>query len=174
MIINNKEALNRLHSPMNLLNQLNSLKSNNRKNAMSLFVPEKKVESVTRQEVKLTFNPFSESKVEEYKEPVPSTHHEITPTLDNLIENSTEQVRLSLAHDAALGVLNSAVSLLAQKLEDVKADKLPSVITATSKVVESIRRERLESSKTKDREVHYHFYTPEQKKISDYEVIDIT
>lgn len=171
MIINDKEALNRLHSPMNLLNQLNSLKSNNRKNAMSLFVG---AATPIKQEVKLTFNPFSESKVEEYKEPVPSTHHEITPTLDNLIENSTEQVRLSLAHDAALGVLNSAVALLQTKLDDVKADKLPSVITATSKVVESIRRERLESSKTKDREVHYHFYTPEQKKISDYEVIDIT
>ena len=49
------------------------------------------------------------------------------------------------------------------------------MISAASKTVESIRRERNENAKQgKDREVHYHFYTPEQKKVSDYEVIDVT
>ena len=78
------------------------------------------------------------------------------------------------AHDNALSVLTDAVSELKLRLGEVKADKLPSVITATSKVVESIRRERNEAAKSgKDREVHYHFYVPQQKKLENFEVIDV-
>ena len=65
--------------------------------------------------------------------------------------------------------------MLALKLDEVKADKLPSVITAASKVVESIRRERMELNKSsKGKDVHYHFYNTEQRKISDYEVIEVS
>jgi hypothetical protein len=99
-----------------------------------------------------------------------------SPALADILENHESQIKLGLAHDKALDLLNNAVAALALKLEDVKADKLPSVISAASKTVESIRRERNEAAKngSKDREVHYHFYTPIQKPVSDYNVIEIT
>jgi hypothetical protein len=95
-------------------------------------------------------------------------------TLDQLLENHDTQIRLGLAHDNALKLLNNSVDALAAKLDDVKADKLPSVITAASKVVVGIRKERNEAIRSGiNKEVHYHFYTPEQRKVSDYEVIDV-
>lgn len=176
MLINNKAAEARLNSPFNLMNKLNSHKSNPRKNAMSLFIPPKKNEVIIPEAKELqpltknNFNPFANKGVltaEENKE-------NNNPSVEQLIENVEDQVQLSLAHNKALELLNNSVNILASKLDDVKADKLPSVISAASKVVESIRRERLEISKTnKEREVHYHFYTPIQKSISEYEVIDV-
>lgn len=183
MIINEKDAVARLSSPMNLMNRLADLKSkgnSSRSNAMSLFIPSAKPAA--------SFNPFENKKpVTLAKENIPadipaSTPTNISdeertgaPTLDHIIDNHDTQIKLGLAHDTALNLLNSSVSLLATKLDDVKADKLPSVIASASKVVESIRKERSEASKNaKDREVHYHFYTPQQKRIADYEVIDVT
>jgi len=187
MLINDKTAVARLASPMNLMNRLSSLKTNGRQSAMSLFIPSvsqikgvdikvsKKIEE--DKELKIIFNPFD---IKKESTQVPSTLPTIvTPVtqevqLDNLIENHDAQVKLGLAHDKALEILNSAMSMLENKLDDVRADKLPAVITAAGKVVESIRKERSENSKNnKDREVHYHFYTPQQKKISDYEIIDV-
>jgi hypothetical protein len=190
MLINNKTAAARLNSPANLMNRLSSLSASPRKSAMSLFIPpasprvdisiSKKIEEV--KENKIRFNPF-DSKVLSSVTPssIPSSSlatipssTPAEPTLDNLIENHEDQVKLGLAHDKALGILNSAMNMLDTKLDDIKADKLPAVITAASKVVESIRKERIESRKNdKDKEVHYHFYTPQQKKLSDYEIIDV-
>lgn len=94
--------------------------------------------------------------------------------IENLIPNSDKQVELALAHDRALGLLNTAITTLATKLDDVKPERLPSVIAATSKVVESIRRERSEAAKQgANKEVHYHFYTPQQNKVTDYQIIDV-
>ena len=94
--------------------------------------------------------------------------------LDEILTDSDSQIKLGLAHDKALDLLTRSVDALASKPDDVKADKLPSTILAASKVVDAIRRERSESVKNnRDRDVHYHFYTPQQKKIADFEVIDV-
>ena len=163
MIISNKDATARLSNPMNLMNRLRE-NTSNRKNAMSLFGIGR---SNISEEIKLaapTFvSPF---------EKVPETS---TLTIDTLVSNNEDQIKLSLAHDTALDTLTKSVILLRDKLDDVKADRLPTVIAATSKVVESIRKERTEIAKSnKGKEVHYHFYTPEQKKISDYEVVEVS
>jgi ABC-type transporter Mla subunit MlaD len=159
MLIKDNDAVARLQSPLNLINKLRS--DGSRKSAMSLFIPPvtKKIEEVIP-----TFNPFKE----EEKALTPSS-----PAIEDLIKDSEQQVKLTLAHDKALELLNRSVDLLSAKLDDVRADKLPSVITSASKVVEGIRRERLERESDSDREVHYHFYTPTQKKITEYEVIDV-
>ena len=177
MIINDKEAARRLDSPMNLINKLRS--SNGRNNAMQLFgIGKKEVlstgtsclfpaitgEKHPAENTPAIFNPF------------PPAEIPLIPieNLDTILVDNDSQIKLGLAHDKALDLLNDAVAALALKLNDVKADKLPSVISAASKTVESIRRERSEASKNnKDREVHFHFYTPEQKKIADYEIIDV-
>lgn len=189
MIIKDSDAEKRLNSPMNLINKLTS--SGSRKAAMSLFgmdrntqrIEKKKKEELLpkiektqeqlQEEIRVSFNPF-EKKIEELviSQAIPTTPPIV---LDQIIENNDSQIKLGLAHDKALDLLNKSVELLAMKLDGVKADKLPATITAASKVVESIRRERNELNKnTKDREVHYHFYTPEQKRISEYEVIEVT
>jgi len=174
MIISDDSASRRLNSPLNLINRLKNVSS--RSGAMQLFTGPK------NKDITVIPNPFAK------KEAMPSAdtiglperagaQHpaENTATLDNILENSDTQIKLGLAHDSALELLTKSVSLLSAKLDDVSASKLPQAISAASKVVESIRRERTEASKnTKDREVHYHFYTPNQRKVEEYEVIDVT
>lgn len=176
MIVNDKEALNRLDSPMNLLNQLKRVtKKNERSSAMSLFVPSKKQEEKFIEEVTVTFNPFS-TKAESQTSLLPQSTSSSSQSerLEDVLDNPDSQIKLGLAHDKALDLLHRSVEMLSLKLDDVSASKLPAVISAASKTVESIRRERLEQANTgKDREVHYHFYTPEQKKVTDYEVVDV-
>lgn len=172
MIIKDEDALKRLMSPMNLMNRLRRTDNDNkRENAMSLFgIGRKSVDVEVKKEEKalVTFNPFKpilESPAEQ----------EPTTTLDNILEDHESQVKLGLAHDNALRLLNSSVEMLQNKLDDIKADKLPSVISAASKTVESIRRERSEATKNgKDLQVHHHFYMPQQKSVADYNIIDVT
>ena len=189
MIINNSDVIKRLESPLNLINRLRSAGSSEKKkdSAMSLFGINRssspKIEAqkpLATETAKPSFNPFEQKsslpiKKDSSEPQAAVTITERDTTLDNIIDNHDSQIKLGLAHDKALELLNNSVAMLATKLDDVKADKLPAVISAASKTVESIRRERAEASKSgKDREVHYHFYTPVQKTVSDFEVIDVT
>jgi len=170
MIVNDSEAIKRLNSPMNLINRLKSA-SSSRKDAMSLFGVGKRKEERTaplprieKEETRISFNPFLASPPKESSQPV----------LNDILENHESQIRLGLAHDKALELLNRSVEMLSTKLDDIKADKLPAVVSAASKTVESIRKERIANrANGNEQEVHYHFYTPEQKTIKDYEVIDV-
>ncbi len=161
MIINDSDAAKRLNSPLNLINRLAaSRKDNKAKEAMSIFIKPavRQTETADRQ----LHNQI---------------HTESQPdiTLETILENHESQIKLGLAHDSALKLLGNSISQLSAKLDDVKADKLPAAIIAASKVVESIRKERLAvKSSGSEREVHYHFYTPEQKTIEQYEVIEVT
>jgi hypothetical protein len=183
MLVDSKSAESRLNSPLNLMNRLKSLSSPTRKNSMELFTGRSADNKQAGTEIRPFINPFrkvskpeansaEESKTsEKFEQP-----DEQPPlTLDNLLENSNSQIKLGLAHDKALDLLVNSVSVLASKLDDVSAGKLPQTILAASKVVESIRRERNEAIKNdKDKEIHYHFYVPEKKALSDFEVIDVT
>lgn len=167
MIVTDKSAAARLNSPMNLMNRMSSLKNikDKKKDAMSLFIRPSSSRS--------PLHPSNKPATESSQAPQESDE---TPdiSLDSIIENHEAQIKLGLAHDQSLDLLTRSLNMLSTKLDDVKADKLPAVISAASKTVESIRRERLENSKnTKDREVHYHFYTPEKKALSDYSIIDV-
>lgn len=195
MLVNNDAALARLDSPSNLINRLRSSSNSPRKDAMNLFGMNRKsmaaikkideeVNEPIREEVKAevkkeevkevkTFNPFAH-KTSQLDSRSPTQNINIIPQVEQIVQDSESKLKLALAHDSALALLNDSVALLKLKLEDVKADKLPGVITAASKVVEGIRRERSEASKlNKDQEVHYHFYTPQQRKITDFQVIDV-
>jgi hypothetical protein len=143
---------------------------------------EAKLETLS-EEVTVTFNPFNK-KEESQTSLLPQLRSsslnlpQETPAsdikLDNILDNTESKIRLGLAHDNALDLLNRSVEMLSAKLDDVRADRLPTVIAAASKTVESIRKERLEASKNeKDQEVHFHFYTPTQKPMSEFEVIDV-
>lgn len=173
MIINDKDAEKRLNSPMNLINRLKNAcgGSSTRKNdAMKLFGVNKKTELVPAKQ----FNPFEAYK--KASEPLVESPEEIKPSeeidTDTILADPKTKIKLSLAHDKALDLLNRAVDELSNKISEVSPSKLPSVISAASKTVESIRRERLDANKNnKDKDVHFHFYTPERKKLTDYEVV---
>ena len=153
MIVSDSDAILRLTSSLNLINKL---KASNKKDAMELFTG-----PASRPHSAIPTIPVELPNKDE-------------PNLDTILANNESQIKLGLAHDKSLGLLARAVDMLDNKLDEVNASKLPAVVIAASKVVESIRRERMESSKnSKDREVHYHFYTPDQRKISDYEVIEV-
>jgi hypothetical protein len=197
MIVKDNDAIKRLNSPMNLINRLKNV-TGSRNNAMQLFgigrftdkkasedepaKLEAKLETLS-EEVTVTFNPFNK-KEESQTSLLPQLRSsslnlpQETPAsdikLDNILDNTESKIRLGLAHDNALDLLNRSVEMLSAKLDDVRADRLPTVIAAASKTVESIRKERLEASKNeKDQEVHFHFYTPTQKPMSEFEVIDV-
>lgn len=178
MIVKDNEALARINSPLNLINRMNAARNNQRSSAMSLFIPSiQPAAPVVMPTQRPAFNPFENKTAEpvvEDKEFVPLTE-ESAVKLGDIISDHDAKIQLGLAHDKAITLLNKSVEMLSTKLDDVSASKLPSVIAAASKTIESIRRERLESTKlNKDREVHYHFYTPQQKKVTDYEVIEVT
>jgi len=179
MIIKDLEAINRLNSPMNLMNRLSSLRSQKKENGMNLFMPGANAGANAPKK-----NIPNENKIQAEPQAVssftpPENLTNLTsltkqhPVIEQLIPNSTEQVKLNLAHDVALDVVNSAMSILSSKLDDIRADRLPGVITAANKVVETIRRDRVDASKLKNQDVHYHFYTPQQKSLEQYEIIDI-
>lgn len=161
MIIDDSAATARLNSPLNLINRLKNV-SRAKDSAMQLFTGPGKL-----------FNPFAARELSE-SQPAELPEKEST-TLDTILADNESQIKLGLAHDKALSLLVNSVGVLESKLSEVSVSKLPQAILAASKVVESIRRERTEASKNnKDREVHYHFYTPDQKKMESYEVIDVT
>jgi len=97
-----------------------------------------------------------------------------SPSIDKLINNADSQIKLHHAHDIALSTLGESIDMVRLKLDDIKPERLPSIITAASKVVDNIRRERIDAAKQRENQtVHLHFYTPAQRKLEEYEVIDV-
>ena len=190
MIISSKDAAARINSPDNLINKIRSNGRNNN-SAMNIFtrkeiskdsqavqqsvqdhipvnIPVDIPAEVPEQAIQPWVNPFKTEST------IPVERSETEPTLDDLLEDSETNIKLATAHNNAVTLLHNSIDMLSTKLDNVKADKLPSVIAAASKTIESIRRERNEAAKnSKGKDVHYHFYTPVQKKLTDYEVIEV-
>ncbi len=171
MILPEKSVLDRLNSSDNLLQRLTRIrqKPDTKSNAaMSLFTPGKSNFASFKPEPSLPSIP----PLPEPSSIVPEA--EAHPTLDKLLDRPENIIGLELAHNTALSLLNRSVQMLGEKLDDVRADKLPSVIAATSKVIDGIRKEKSEMNKNKEnRSVHLHFYTPIQREESEYKVIDV-
>lgn len=191
MIVPEKEAIARLESPLNLMNRLRSSSgsgngSNSRSRAMDLFQPSRQAE-VQEQQPGEFINPFDKTsntsgnttaliptKQTAAVSSASAADSQQQPNLDTLVDNADSRIKLGIAHDRALDTLVNAIGLMKTKLDDMKPDKLPSAITAASKVVDAIQRQRIDQAKNKQgKEVHYHFYTPTQKKVEDYEVIEV-
>jgi hypothetical protein len=169
MLIKEDEVSKRLNNPLNLINQMKAGLRNNKKNeAMSLFIPP----------TKQALNPFNNLVVTEKAGDRESFNDSSMPAdeanSENLIPDSDAKIKLALAHDRALEVMTNAINMAGVKLDDIKPAQLPGVIVAMSKVVGNIRAERAERDKAnKGNDVHLHFYCPEQRKIEQYQVIDV-
>src|SRR5574340_364469 len=189
MLINDKDAQRRLNSPINLINKLRN-GSDKRNDAMKLFGVHRQAKPEAEklpEKVTVEFNPFA-ARVESQTSLPSQLNTQLVPAstpasipatetlkVDSIFKKPDAEIKLGLAHDNAMELLNMAVTAPAAKLDGVSADKLPAVISAAAKTVEGIRKERNEAAKNgKDREVHFHFYTPVQRKVSDYEIVDVT
>jgi hypothetical protein len=176
MIIKETDALERLNSPLNLINRLRATQDKPRKSAMNLFG----IGGASRvDENTALVSPFKPPTFATAKsvvaEVVSEKSEEIkTPSVDNLLENADSKIKLAQVHDLALNTLHTAITTLDTKLDDIKPEKLSQVVTAMGKTVNDIRKEQNEAARgKKDRDVTIVFYTPEQRKLSDYAVIDV-
>src|ERR1035437_6641969 len=127
MIINDSDAVARLNSPMNLMNKLKQLSNNNgnkKNSAMSLFgigrpTPDS-IKQITEEklieEVTVKFNPFSTAiKEESQTSLLPLSTSPLlseAPLLETILGNSDSQIKLGLAHDRALELLNRSTNML--------------------------------------------------------------
>lgn len=100
---------------------------------------------------------------------------EASPRIEDLVESAEYDIKLQAAHNKAIDVLTASLEQLEIHLPMIrKPEALADVAGKTMKVIDSVRREKLERSKTdKNKSVQYHFYIPQQKKLQDYDIIDV-
>lgn len=198
MLINNENAERRLKNPLNLINRE---RSERKTNAMSLFIrPSVSEEKKTNIKIenKLMVPPRVES--EEIVEnsissslslalekvthnptlinptPAPVESENIPSPIDNLINNADSTIELASAHNKAITLMGKAMGKLEKKLDEdvVPAKMLPSIISGLGKVVTDIRKEQNDrNNRDKNETTIIHFYCPEQRKVNEYEVIDV-
>lgn len=181
MLIDQEECEKRLNNPLNLMNKMRNGFNVGKKNAMDLFVRSKEaVEVEIEKKSVIPFkNPFQQSSLVVSSIPsIPSISTTENPKAEDLIDDSDSKIKLALAHDSALELLTTGLERLnnGMKSGNIEEKKIPAILTATSKIITDIRKERLEREKNNkgDANVHYHFYCPEQRKIDTYEVIEVT
>lgn len=171
MILSEEDLKKRLNNPLNLLNKPKGVLSSARENAMSLFIKPAISEVKKEIEVPATLIPAKLVSPFEPAKEIPTTEIQT----DELIEDADARINLAAAHNNAIAVMHSAISRVKEGVNDIDLRKLPGVITAMSRVVSEIQKTKLEHEKiNKGTEVFHHFYMPEQKKIEQYEVIEVS
>lgn len=180
MIISNEAANERLNNPMNLFNRVTSNQPNSAKRAMSLFVrPSEPVLQPVQSQTEILppkpfTNPFKPKEVEVIVKE--EAAEDVDPvSLSDIVDSSDQKIKLELAHDEALATLVSAVQNLKSRIvSEENPSKLAAIAAQMGKVVDQIRNTKANAAKANEaKSTHYHFYTPEQKKLSDYQVIDV-
>ncbi len=139
------------------MNQLKNLRGADKRNSLSIFTDRAKF-----------VDPFENLHNETKRE------QDNNISIDHLMQDADTEIKLATAERNAIELVNSSIEIMKLKLDEVKPEKLPAFASAAGKIVTDIRRERSESAKNRSNQnVHFHFYTPEQKKLQDYEVIDV-
>lgn len=179
MLINDKEADKRLGSSQNLINKIKSV-SPGKSKAMQLF-------GIGRQTITSPFSSPSSSYIEKKADliqPVPpaatstftkqvtAEESEQSP-LDDFVKNADDKIKMELIRSAATDALLTSVKQLAIQLPAMESpDKLANVASKMSRIINELESK---DNRNKDGEtVHYHFYMPEQRKIEQYEVIEVS
>lgn len=210
MIVNDNDALARLLSPNNLVNQIKNGAFNSRKQGMALFGVGEKVNGNNQTAAAPVFkSPFSPGPPTEdipdsnvstgttdnadvstvrNSEPAVGLGEQLArttgkeyrvvpvnePTIDDLLGDADSQIKLTEAHNAALAVVNAALTRVTNDIDTINPNRLPAILTAAQKIVDSVRKEKLEMAKTGNRgTTHHHFYTPTQRHINTFEVIEV-
>jgi flagellar biosynthesis chaperone FliJ len=159
---------------MNLFNQLqNRGGSSSSSKAMELFgVKRFAFTPQTKLEASLKSSEISTHKIDDSNNEVNKIVSEANSNNEVIIENIEHRLKIELAHSAALDTLVTSVQRLQQQIPTLdNPTKLADVAAKMSKIVEFLG-DRKET--TKEEQVHYHFYMPEQNKIEQYEVIEVS
>lgn len=148
MLINSEEAERRLNSSSNLLNRLRRNPSAGN-SAMSVFRPSADSTQI---------------------EPIPESDPAVIAVLDDI----DSKVKEETIKNAALSVLGASVAQLAAVVPSIQRPKeLADVASKMSKVINDMNKDGAGRNKDGNKTVHLHFYTPERKKLTDFEVIDV-
>lgn len=176
MLINEEELNRRLNNPLNLINSMRN-GNGKKRDSLSLFIKpsvEEKFQSPFQQ--KDADSQSSVALIPTAMTPAESINssNSQTPSTDDLIDDADGAIKLAQVHNESLEVMGLAVNRLKDNIQNVNVKQLPSIVSGLSKVVTDIRKERSERDKERSTEtVHYHFYCPEQKKLEQFEVIDV-
>lgn len=179
MLINEDDFQRRINNPMNLLNK----KGDRKHGALSIFI--KPSEVVEEKKFTPAFPLLKEDKVEteavnkesleniqEAMAVVERKEREIRT--DDILKDADANIRLAAVHSKALDIMHTAMHQLEEKMPEMKADKIPMIVSTLGKVITDIRKEQAERNKNQANEnVHFHFYCPEPKKLDQYEVIEV-
>ena len=181
MLISNDEAAKRLNSPMNLFNQMRTSSFSQQKSrAMNLFGVGKKKDGPFDNGTMTTAPDIqegaavvgSQSKAEEVIIPSLVLDKEDSVNIDSILDNAESKIKLETVHNIALDAMVSSIQRLKDTLVEVsKPEKLADIAVKMGKVVNDIRTEKNRAGN--DRPVHLHFYTPEQRKISEYQEVTV-
>lgn len=171
MLISDEEVSKRLNSSSNLMNRLRS-ESSPRTKAMQLFGM-----GIVKDDVKNNIpspqkfvSPFlkPEIPVSEKKEELPKTDSKEAKS-----EGLDTGEKLGLIADAALETMMTAIKNVKENLGDLSnPQKLADVAAKMGKIVTDIKNSKKEDE-DKSKHVHIHFYTPEQKKMEEFNAIDV-
>lgn len=170
MLISDKEASKRLNSPMNLFNRMRTgslrshSESNSKSKAMDLFGIGKKND------------PFKNAIAAPKEEVTVIVTPEVIEEKDNDVASQIldvdTKVKERLIHKTAVNILSKTMSELENKLPELAAPKLADVAVKMSKVIDTINNAKNRDRET-ERPVHLHFYSPEQRKLSDYSEVTV-
>jgi len=173
MLIDSDEVQKRLNNPLNLMNRMRAGLTAPKRTAMDLFVKKNPEGSGSSESVQS--NPASLPAVVIPASVAATDGTQVSS--DDLIDDFDAKVKLAAIEINALDLLNNSITNLADKVnkDNVKTSSIPAIISSASRVITDIRKERLEREKNnKNENVHYHFYCPTQRKIEDYDVIEVT
>lgn len=110
-----------------------------------------------------------------YSPTIPDNPDEEDKATTQVLDDLEVKIKRETIQSAALDVLSKSVQALGQKItagEVAKPKDLADIARKMSGIVTDIKKG--EEPKDKDNKtVHLHFYTPERKKLSDFEVIDV-
>lgn len=179
MLINEEELNRRLNNPLNLINSMKNGVNGKKNSALSIFIKPSVEEENTFKSPFQQKDADSQSSVALIPTAVTpaesiNSRNDQSPSTDDLIDDADGAIKLAQVHNNSLEVMGLAVGRLKDNINNVNVKQLPSIVSGLSKVVTDIRKERSERDRERTNEtVHYHFYCPEQKKIEQFEVIDV-
>lgn len=174
MLISSKAAESRLNSPGNLINRLREGRNGN---SLSIFGVGKRKEEVKAPQGKIELPKF-ETKIHEEvhtKVHIPEIlppEKKVPPTIDDLVKTPENDIKLEAIHSNAMETLSAAMIEIKSRIPEVsKVKDLADIAAKMSKIVTDIRAEKNKDN-DQDQQVHLHFYTPERKKLSDFQTIE--
>lgn len=152
MLLNESEVTTRLSSPLNLMNRMGN--ATGKSTAMNLF-------GLGSQQSNVNTQPQS-------------TVVSLPPSIDQLVDNVQDKIKLGTAHESALDLMVASISILRERINDVdKPEKLASIAADMNKILSSVDNARNKNSNSNNTNngIQIVVYKPQLVHESEYELI---